>query len=393
MQLSVSQEGRSDGTRRTLRITDTTDRRAIDVYFDFVGESFPKPFVLDGFVNAVIFYAMGSGQDIFVDGPMTRSSLLNLAAFQEAWSCWKPDIYRPIKIQPSSIADDAPRGQAQTIAAFSGGADSVFSVLRHAGDQYAISSAMLVHGFDVPTDRADDLNLLIERLQPLLDNLNLRPRIVRTNLAELRLQKWEDSFLAQLSCCLHNYSHEFRYGLTGSGEPYNALVLPWGQNPCTDYLLSGDGFSIVHDGAAFSRTEKIEAIARNPIATKAVKVCWSAADRSKNCGICEKCILTRLNFKAVGIDNPSCFDGEITQDQIRLTPLWNETYRAGFRSILDYANRRGIRGDWLNFIEKCLRYHERGPVGRAVTHLAYGDFRQLAAKIRRKLPKSQLRNG
>jgi hypothetical protein len=393
MQLSVSQEGRSGGTRRTLHITDTTDGRAINAYFDFIGESFPEPFVLDGFVNAVIFYAMGSGQDVFVNGPMTRSSLLNVAAFQEAWSCWKPDIYRPIKIEPSSIVDDAPRGQAQTIAAFSGGADSIFSVLRHAGDQYGISSAMLVHGFDVPSDRDDDFNLLIERLRPLLDNLNLRPRIVRTNLAELRLQNWEDSFLAQLSCCLHNYSHEFRYGLTGSGEPYNAIVLPWGQNPCTDYLLSGDGFSIVHDGAAFSRTEKIEIIARNPIATKAIKVCWLAADRSKNCGICEKCVLTRLNFKAVGIDNPSCFDGGITLDQIRLTPLRNEIFRAGFRSILDYANRRGIRGDWLNAMGQCLHYHERGPVGRAVTHLAYGDLRLVAAKIWRKLSKSQLLNG
>ena len=393
MQLSVSQEGRSDGTRRTLRITDATDGRAIDVYFDFIGESLPKPVVLDGFVNAVIFHAMGSGQDIFVDGPMSRTSLLNLTAFQEAWSCWKPDVYRPVKIKPSSIVDDVPRGQAQTIAAFSGGADSIFSVLRHAGDQYAISSAMLVHGFDVPTDRADDLNLLIDRLRPLLDSLNLRPRIVRTNLAELRLQRWEDSFLAQLSCCLHNYSHEFRYGLTGSGEPYNALVLPWGQNPCTDYLLSGDGFSIVHDGAAFSRTEKIEVIAQDPIATKAVKVCWFAADRSKNCGICEKCVLTRLNFKAVGIDNPSCFDGEITQDQIRLATLWNETYRAGFRSILDYADRRGMRGDWLDVMRQCLRYYERGPIGRAVTRLARGDFSSVVAKIWRKLSKSQLLNG
>jgi hypothetical protein len=390
MRLSVFQEGRSDGTRRTLGITDTTDGRAIEAYFDFIGESFPEPVVLDGFVNAVIFYAMGSGQDVFVDGPMTRSSLLNLAAFQEAWSCWKPDIYRPIRIQPSSIVDDAPRGQAQTIAAFSGGADAIFSVLRHAGDRYAIGSAMLVHGFDVPTDRHEELNLLIERIRPLLDSLNLRLRIVRTNLAELRFQSWEDSFLAQLSCCLHNYSHEFRYGLTGSGEPYNALVLPWGQNPCTDYLLSGDGFSMVHDGAAFSRTEKIAAIARDPIATRAVKVCWLAADKSRNCGICEKCVLTKLNFKAVGIDNPSCFDDGITLDQIRLTTLRNEIFRAEFRSILDYANRRGIRGDWLDYMEKCLRYHERGPVGRALTHFAHGDFRLLAAKIRRKLLKSQL---
>src|SRR5579862_4345002 len=154
MRISVSQERRSDGTRRTLSITDTTDGREIAVYFDFIGESFPEPLVLDGFVNAVIFYAMGSGQNIVVDGPMTRSSLINLAAFQEAWSCWKPDIYKPIKIEPSSIADDAPRGPAKTIAAFSGGADAIFSVLRHAGDLYAVNSVMLVHGFDVPTDRA-----------------------------------------------------------------------------------------------------------------------------------------------------------------------------------------------------------------------------------------------
>ena len=385
MLLSVSQQARSDGTRRTLSITDTTDGRAIEAYFDFIGVSFPEPFVLDGFVNAIIFYAMASGQDVVVDGPMTRSALLNLAAFQEAWSCWKPDIYRPIKIAPSSIADDTPRGQAQTIAAFSGGADAIFSVLRHAGDQYAISSAMLVHGFDVPTNRPDVFNSLVERVRPLLDHLALRPRIVRTNLAELRLQKWHDSFLAQLSCCLHNYSHEFQYGLTGGGEPYNALKLPWGQNPCTDYLLSRNGFAIVHDGAGFSRTEKIELIARDPIATKAVKVCWEADDRSKNCGVCEKCVLTKLNFKAVGIDNPSCFDNGLTPDQIRLTPLGNEIYRAGFRSIIDYANRRGIRGDWVNCIKKCLRYHERGPVGRALTDLAYGDFNVLAEKIGRRL--------
>jgi hypothetical protein len=390
MRLSVSQEQRSDGTRRTLHIADTTDGRPIDVYFDFIGESFPELFVLDGFVNGVIFYAMASGQDILVDGPMTRSSVLNLAAFQEAWACWRPGVYRPIKIEPSTITDDPPRGPAQSIAAFSGGADSIFTVLRHAGDQCAITSAMIVHGFDVPTDRTDELKLLVERLQPLLDRLNLRLRIVRTNIAAMRLQNWNDSFMAQLSCCLHNYSHEFRSGLTGSGEPYNALVLPWGQNPCTDYLLSGDGFSIVHDGAAFSRTEKIAAISRDPIATKAVKVCWAAADRSTNCGICEKCVRTRMNFKAVGVNNPSCFNGEITRDQIRLTSLNDETQRAEFRSILVYANGRGIRGDWLDAMKQCLRYSERGLVGRAVTHFAHGDFSLLAAKVRRKLSRSQL---
>jgi hypothetical protein len=385
MRLSVSQEKRADGTCRRLNITETTDGRPIDIYFDFVGESFPEPFVLDGFVNAVIFYAMGSNQDIHVDGRMTRSALLNLAAFQEAWCCWKPDVYRPIKIEPLSIIDDPPRARAQSIAAFSGGADAIFTVLRHASDQFALNSVMLVHGFDVPTDHADEFRMLVERVRPLLLRLDLRLRVVRTNIAELRLQSWHDSFLAQLSCCLHNYSHEFRFGLTGSGEPYNALVLPWGQNPCTDYLLSGAGFEIVHDGAAFSRTEKIAVIAKDAVATKAVKVCWAAADKSTNCGTCEKCIRTRLNFKAVGIDSPACFSGAMTLDQIRLTSLSDEIQRAELRSILTYADSHALHGDWLDAIKACLRYHEKGLLGRAVVHLAHGDFRLLSDKIRRKL--------
>jgi len=55
MRLSVSQEQRPAGTFRSLRLTETTDGRPIEIYFDFVGESFPEPFVLDGFVNAVVF--------------------------------------------------------------------------------------------------------------------------------------------------------------------------------------------------------------------------------------------------------------------------------------------------------------------------------------------------
>jgi hypothetical protein len=389
VRLSVFQEQRAAGTRRRLCLTETTDGRPLDIYFDFVGESFPEPFVLDGFVNAVIFYAMGSGQDIRVDGRMTRSALLNLATFQEAWCRWRPGVYRPVRIEPHSLVDDPPRAPPRSIAAFSGGADAIFTALRHAGDPYALDSVLLVHGFDVPTDRPDQFGKLLERVRPFLDHLKLRPRIVRTNIAELRFQDWLDSFLAQLSCCLHSFSHEFRFGLTGGGEPYDALVLPWGQNPCTDYLLSGDGFSIVHDGAAFSRTEKIAAIAKDPIATRAIKVCWEAADLSTNCGVCEKCVRTRLNFKAVGIDSPSCFDGELTPQQIRDIRFSNESQRAGFRSILAYAESHALQGDWLEAMHECLRYDEQGMVGRAVTHLAHGDFRVLSEKIRRKLSGSR----
>ena len=38
---------------------------------------------------------MRSGGSLVVDGPVTRDMLVNLAAFQEAWACWRPELYRP----------------------------------------------------------------------------------------------------------------------------------------------------------------------------------------------------------------------------------------------------------------------------------------------------------
>ena len=97
---------------------------------------------------------------------------------------------------------------------------------------------------------------LKERTKPLLDEVSLKLLTIRTNLKEVNLQDWEDGSTSQLACCLHNYSHDFYYALVGSTEPYDALALPWGSNPTTDYLLSGGTMRLVHDGAGFSRTEK-----------------------------------------------------------------------------------------------------------------------------------------
>ena len=135
--------------------------------------------------------------------------------------------------------------EKQAIAAFSGGIDSTFTLLRHATGKLGVASypltkaVLLVHGFDVPLKSPNHLEALKERTAPLLEELHLGIRVIRTNLKELDLQDWEDSFMAQLASCLHNYSREFSYGLVGSSEPYNALVLPWGSNPVTDHLLSG----------------------------------------------------------------------------------------------------------------------------------------------------------
>ncbi|WP_282607880.1 DUF6395 domain-containing protein [Pelagibius sp. Alg239-R121] len=347
-----------------MRLENLTDpeRSDVEIFFDLVSQkNVPEPVVLDGFVMGILFYAMRTEQDIHVHGAMSVSALRNLNEFQEAWRLWKQPLYRKIKIIPErSVEQTHLPLKNDAIAAFSGGVDSTFTLLRHTGDRLGTGSyglkksVLMVHGFDVPLNNSSQLDALVERTTPLLDELGVDVRIIRTNLKEVDLQIWEDSFLSQLACCMHNYAHEFGFGLAGSSEPYDALLLPWGSNPATDYLLSGDGFRVVHDGAGYSRTQKVEEIARHATAERVVKVCWEGKETHKNCGSCEKCIRTRLNFLAVGSENPPCFDTPLKVDQIKGVRFRSNVHCMEMESVIRYAKEKGRKGAWLDAIERAV---------------------------------------
>src|SRR5262249_34334167 len=158
---------------------------------------------------------------------------------------------------------------------FSGGLDATFTALRHNKIlpdhvRYPLKDALMVHGFDVSLDHPEYFTQLTERTKPLLDFAGMTLNTVKTNSKALNIQPWEDSHAAELTACLHMFSHKFAYGLLGSGEPYDTLVFPCSSTPATNYLLSGDNFRIVHDGAGFSRTHKIEQIGRYAVALQTI---------------------------------------------------------------------------------------------------------------------------
>jgi hypothetical protein len=245
------------------------------------------------------------------------------------------------------------------ISAFSGGVDSFFTLARHNGVSSnavpRIEGVLLVHGFDVRLANSGYFTELIDRTAEVRQQFGVDLRIVRTNNQELKLQNWEHSFAAQLAACLHFFAGEFSEALIGSSEPYDALVLPWGSNPITDHLLSGGAFKIVHDGAGFSRTEKVELLAGIPATLKALKVCWEGKDQAQNCGECEKCVRTQLNFLAVGVSNPPCFDAPLDLRRIPRVSMKNDAVIAEFRAICDYADKHDLDEEWLRLLKLRIR--------------------------------------
>jgi hypothetical protein len=217
-----------------------------------------------------------------------------------------------------------------------------------------MGAGLLVHGFDVSYDNVDDFRRLAERAGKMLGHAGMKLKTIRTNSRAAKIQSWVDSTSAQLSACLLQFSADYGIGLLSSAEPYDRLVLPIGSNPVTDHLLSTDLMSMVHAGAGYSRTEKVEAITKFPFFIDGLKVCWEGSDQYKNCGRCEKCLRTRLNFAAAGLNDPGCFD-----DPFETKMLWKlwapaPVHVVELEGIVTYLRRRGLSYPWVNALKRQI---------------------------------------
>jgi hypothetical protein len=292
----------------------------------------------------------------------STTALRNLSELQDAWTLWRKGYYAKIDIIPDEIVrDDEIVRKSEAIAAYSGGVDSTFTLLRHATGKLGAASyplkhsVMMVHGFDVPLKAERQFDSLQQRVRPLLDALGIQAKTIRTNLKELGLQSWEDSFIAQLACCLHNYAHGYGYALLGGAKSYDELILPWGSSPVTDHLMSGSSLTIIHDGAGYSRTDKVEEISLSALAMSVIKVCWQGQQTDRNCGICEKCVRTQLNFLAVGVAHASCFETPPDIRRIRDIYLKSDTQLTELISIVLYAKKKGLKEPWLTALEARIK--------------------------------------
>lgn len=359
--LHAEQTTDSVATTRTLHL-ECPDGKTHTVFFRCHGERLPEPRVMDGFVVGTLLYAMGVGADLHVRGAVTHRLLRNLQEYQGAWHSWFPDRYQFVEIVPDRIAESLPEDSTRTaVSAFSGGIDSTFTVWRHNNAlsenvSYPVKDALLFHGFDIHLNHGKDFQLLVERVQPRLERMGIRLHTVSTNLKELELMPWKYSFSAQMAACLHQYSHAFQYALLAGSEPFRALILPGGSNPVIDPLFSGGEMTLIHDGAGYSRTEKLEMLVKAEAPLDSLRVCWEGKRQDRNCGRCEKCIRTHLSFLSLGIVQAECFDEPLRISDLKSLVLMDHVQHAQLSSVYQSAVAHGHeQEEWAAVVKKLLK--------------------------------------
>jgi hypothetical protein len=347
--VAVSEERSPDQVRRTLTL-DGGKR----VVYQIRGDVLPPAVDLCDFAAvATIFHAMRERRPLHIDGPVSTTLLRNLEEFQEAWAMWHPSRYAPIAVTAAQECEESAASPRRNgVFAFSGGVDSAAALLRHySGDLHrrAVTpvAAVMVHGFDIPLSATSAFDTARGAAETSLKEFRVPLCVVRTDWRETICRHWEMEFAAGLAACLHQFAGAATVGIVGSDEDYARLVLPWGSNPITNHLLSGAAFAIQTECSALSRTERVALAARYPQLATRLRVCWQEASSGRNCGRCEKCLRTQLNFLAAGLE-PLCFDGRPTPRQVLGIAAKNAVQIAYLEEIAESARARGIEASWLS---------------------------------------------
>ena len=280
--------------------------------------------------------------------------------FQAAWNKWLPETYSMVDIE-AEILHLPGTPSSGAVAAFSGGVDATFSIWRHTQSLWKQRSqkvvlSSLIHGFDIPLTDSDAFQAAFDRAKQTLDDLDVPLIPIKTNLRSLLKAEWEHAFSCALVAALGNLKQTAGTCIIGSSEPYDSLVIPWGSSPVTDHLLSSDEFLVIHDGASHSRTEKVGELAAWPTGADNLRVCWEGRYEDKNCGVCEKCVRTRLNFLASNNTIPNCFPKTDIQSDLKKININNDAVYEEWQQIYQHAMKNNIASPWVYSLKRKLAF-------------------------------------
>jgi hypothetical protein len=313
-------------------------------------EPSPEAFLLACFPLA----AMHGERRIAIDAPICPRLSEGLHAVQSWWRKWGLVQTSMPRIEaqgrPERIA-----GQPRSLGFFSGGVDSLHMLLRNRklyerGDSAYIEDALVIHGFDIGKRKhrpeEGHFEMTMARLAPLAATIDLRLLPCSTNLRHLPTRPGVWSYLhhgAALAAVVHAATR-------GPAQVFLAAtfdighMVPWGSHPLVDPQYSSQHITLVHEGSRFSRLAKVREIAESPFGLVNLRVCPANAAGRLNCGVCEKCIRTRLELLAAGIDESPAFgDSAMPAEQLASKlAIESEHQTAYYEEVLAALKARGL---------------------------------------------------
>jgi hypothetical protein len=262
-------------------------------------------------------------------------------------------------------------GSRRAAAFLSGGVDGLHMLMRNrrlyrSDDPAYIRKALFIHGFDIGkrarAPERERYRAALARLEPVAAETGLRLVRCRTNLRHLPSKPgfWANrhngaALAAVGHAALRGPAFLFIAGTYDAGNP-----VPVGSHAAVDGLFSSQRVTVLHDGARFTRLDKVRELALWPTALAALRVCPEPQHGHANCGRCEKCLRTRLELLAAGVDQtaalgPSLTPVELWEEAVP-TPINHRATR--YEDLLPALRARGLDALARALEQKIAAYRE-----------------------------------
>jgi hypothetical protein len=337
-----------------------TTATSLDFWVDLPADLAPATLPVSAALLVMFPLACHFREDVDLEDPVDAVLLENLQGVQRIWRSWYAGL-GPVRINAPAATSHAVSAGTQTVASFSGGVDSFFTLLRR---HHEITHLMSIAGFNTPMD---DFGSMREHLAPIAARFAKQHVPVLTNIryggqgptpysiADLMIGYAHGCLLAAIT---HMMEEHFATYIIPASHQY-AHLMPYGSHPLTDPLFSSAKLRVVHDGAAFDRVERTAAVTHSSHALSVLHVCWQDFRRG-NCSECQKCLRTMATLDLLGArERAVSFDwSAYSLERLGSTWLPADSDRAFFGEIADAARARG-RMDLVKAIETAIARSRR----------------------------------
>ena len=188
-------------------------------------------------------------------------------------------------------------------AAFSGGVDSFFTqyLNRERPRGFKTKYAVFVHGFDIHLSQEKIFEGAAAAYENVLRQEGVELiRLITNARAFIPPGFWEMSHGSALAGVALALSAGINRFFIPSSKSYGTLE-PWGSDPLTDSLLSTEHVQVIHDGAYYTRFDKINLMRDWDPFRHLIRTCYKKPSAFENCGRCQNCRRTMMVLASLGV--------------------------------------------------------------------------------------------
>lgn len=351
------------------RVTDTADAVVLsadhepDIRFEFPVGGKPKIENHDFAVWALTPIAMLKNVDLKIEGRVSERAIASAQMISDIWEKWRPALFNRVQISADETFSER-KNTDRKLSFFSGGMDSTYTAIRALREDGLKTDCLSLHGMDYRYEEQENFDKLMAKTRPFTEAYYDKQHVVKTTLGQVFFRHWyidevSHSYSVYLMlACASFYNDYSEYRIASDNRLDTQFwSFPFGNCTATHRLLKSANADLVSMHYDASRSDKARYLHELGHDLNTLAICPDKSIQPQNCGVCDKCIRTKIMFLAVADDVPDVFlDRSIPSGWAKTVNLDDKIKAAYMLDMLSLIENRGDPHSFPGYPEARARY-------------------------------------